>query len=212
MIRRVPVLPAVLLFALTLVPAAVAAQSATETIRQAVDAVLDTIKKPEMRDPGKKTALLDDIEARIKTIFDFTEFSARTVGPKWRTFTPDQQRRFEEAFASLLRSAYVEKLESYSGEKVHFTGEITSAKGDKVEVQSEVRTKDNKVIPVSYRLLDKGGRWKVYDVRIENVSLIENYRAQFKDILLRDSAEDLIRQVEQKSREGKNENGAARPR
>ncbi|SBV95292.1 Toluene tolerance, Ttg2 family protein [uncultured delta proteobacterium] len=210
MIRRAAFFAALFLFVVAAAPAAFGAKSATDTIRQTVDNVLNIIKKPEMHDPAKKTALLKDVEEQIKTIFDFGEFSARTVGPKWRTFTPDQQRRFEDAFASLLRATYIEKLEGYSGEKVNFTGEIVSTKGDKVEVQSSIQMKDNKVIPVSYRLLDKNGLWKVYDVRIENVSLIENYRGQFKDLLLKGSAEDLIKQVEEKARTTKNENNTVK--
>ncbi len=212
MIRRMPFFAALFLVLAAAAPTAMAAQSATDTIRHTVDSVLNIVKKPEMQDAEKKTALLDEVEERIKTIFDFTEFSARTVGPKWPAFTPDQKTRFETAFASLLRATYIEKLEGYSGEKVNFTNEISSSKGDKVEVQSTIQTKDNKVIPVAYRLLDKNGAWKVYDVRIENVSLVENYRGQFKDILLKGSAEDLIRQVEEKAREGKNANGTVSPK
>lgn len=204
MIRRATLMPALLLFALAAVPAVAAQTTATDTIRQTVNEVLDIIKKPEMSDPAKKNVLLQQVEDRIKTIFDFTEFSVRTVGPKWREFTPDQKSKFEEAFAALLRATYIEKLGGYSGEQVDFTGEISSTKGDKAEVQSSIQMKD-KSIPVAYRLLIKNGEWKVYDVRIENVSLIENYRGQFKDILLRGSADDLIKKVEEKAREVKNE-------
>lgn len=204
MIRRATLTLALLLFALAAVPAVAAQSTATDTIRQTVNEVLDIIKKPEMSDPAKKDALLQQVEDRIKTIFDFTEFSVRTVGPKWREFTPDQKSKFEEAFAALLRATYIEKLDGYNGEQVDFTGEISSTKGDKAEVQSSIQMKD-KPIPVAYRLLIKNGEWKVYDVRIENVSLIENYRGQFKDILLRGSADDLIKKVEEKAREVKNE-------
>ncbi len=211
MIRRISFFAAFFLLLITVAPTAFAAPSATDTIRQTVDSVLNIIKKPEMQEPAKKPALLNDVEAQIKTIFDFTEFSARTVGPKWPSFTPDQKTRFEEAFADLLRATYIEKLEGYGGEQVNFTGEVANSKGDKVEVQSTIRMKDNKVIPVAYRMLDKNGAWKVYDVRIENVSLVENYRGQFKDILLKGSAENLIRQVEAKARDGKNEHIVVQP-
>lgn len=203
MIRRAALLLAFLVFTVAAVPA-MAAQNATDAIRQTVNDVLDIIKKPEMDDPAHKPALLKEIEDQIKTIFDFTEFSVRTVGPKWREFTPDQKTKFEEAFASLLRATYIEKLDNYNGEQVNFTGEVSSTKGDKAEVQSTIRTKE-KTIPVAYRLLLKNNAWKVYDVRIENVSLIENYRNQFKEILLRDSADDLIKKVEEKAQEVKNE-------
>lgn len=208
MIRRIA-LALVLCALIAAAPAYAASQSATDAIRQTVHDVLDIIKQPEMADPQKKPALLQKIETLIKTIFDFTEFSARTVGPKWRTFTPEQKKQFEESFASLLRATYIEKLDNYNGEKIEFTGEISSSKGDKVEVQSSLVLQD-KSIPVAYRLLMKDGAWKVYDVRIENVSLIENYRGQFKDILLRGNAEDLIKKVEEKAVEVKNHPAATK--
>ena len=182
-----------------------AAKGPTDTIRQTVDDVLNIIKNPDMQDPAKKQPLLKKVEEHIITIFDFLEFSARTVGPKWRTFTPNQKKNFEDAFADLLRATYVDKLENYSGEKVDFTGEIMGSKGDKAEVQSSIVI-NNKIIPVAYRLLVKNNEWKVYDVRIENVSLIENYRGQFKDILLKGDAEELIQKVQEKAHEIKNQN------
>lgn len=197
MIRHISLFLAACLLAATATTAQAAA-SATDTIRLTVDSVLNIIKDPAMHDPAKRPALLADVENQIKTIFDFTEFSARTVGPKWRSFTPDQKKRFENAFADLLRATYIEKLEGYDGEQVKFTGEVSSTKGDKVEVQSTVMMKD-KEVPVSYRLIDKNGKWKVYDVRIEKVSLIENYRGQFKEILLKGNAEELIAKVEAKA-------------
>ena len=210
MIRRIPLCLTVLLLIVTTAVTAAAATSATDTIRQTVDTVLNIIKRPEMHDPAKKPALRQEAENLIKSICDFNEFSARTVGPKWRSFTDDQKKRFEDAFADLIRATYIEKLDAYSGEKVDFTNEIKSSKGDKVEVQSVIQLKD-KVIPVSYRLLDKNGQWKVYDVRIENVSMIENYRGQFKDILLRGDAEELIKKVEEKSRDVENSSNTAKP-
>ena len=177
----------------------------TDTIRQTVDDVLNIIKNPDMHDPAKKLPLLKRVEEHIVTIFDFLEFSARTVGPKWRTFTPNQKKNFEDAFADLLRATYIDKLENYSGEKVDFTGEVMSSKGDKAEVQSSISI-NKKIIPVAYRLLVKNNEWKVYDVRIENVSLIENYRGQFKDILLKGSAEELIQKVQEKAQEIKTQN------
>lgn len=209
MTRRIPVFATALLFAVLTVSSALAAPTATETIQQTVDEVLNIIKDPKMHDPATRQPLLEQVETKIKTIFDFTEFSARTVGPKWRTFTQDQKERFEEAFSSLLRATYIEKLDGYDGQKVAFLGEVKSTKGDKVEVQSSILMKD-KEVPVSYRLLDKNGSWRVYDVRIEQVSLIENYRGQFKDILLKGDAEALIKKVVDKAAEIKQQNNAAK--
>lgn len=188
---------------------ALATKTATETIQRTLDEVLTIVKDPKMHSPQTRGPLLQQIEEKIKTIFDFTEFSARTVGPQWRSFTQDQKDRFIEAFSSLLRATYIEKVDGYDGEQVKFLGEIQSTKGDKVEVQSSILMKD-KDVPVSYRLLDKNGEWKVYDVRIEKVSLIENYRGQFKEILMKGDAEELIKKVVDKAAEIKQQNSAAK--
>jgi phospholipid transport system substrate-binding protein len=209
MIRRIPLFLAAALLLVFTASFAMAALTATETIQQRVDEALNIIKGPKMSNPATRGPLLQQVEDKIKTIFDFTEFSARTVGPKWRAFTDEQKNRFEDAFASLLRATYIEKLDGYNGEKVKFLGEIKSTKGDKVEVQTSILMKD-KEVPVSYRLLDKDGIWKVYDVRIEKVSLIENYRGQFKEILMKGDTEELIKKVVDKAAEMKQQNNAAR--
>jgi len=207
MIRRISFVVAFLLLTAAVAPTIAATQSATDTIRNTVNTVLDIIKNPEINAPATRQGLLKQVEDHVKTIFDFTEFSARTVGPKWNQFNLTQKARFEEAFASLLRASYIEKLEGYSGEQVKFTNEITGTKGDRAEVQSTLQMKD-KTIPVAYRLLNRNDVWKVYDVRIENVSMVENYRGQLKDILRKGTPEDLIKTVEEKALQIKNENNA----
>ena len=209
MIRRISFfLAAALLVAFT-ASSALAAKTATETIQITIDEVLNIIKDPKMDSPDTRGPLLRQVEDKIKTIFDFTEFSARTVGPKWRSFTQDQKDRFIDAFSALLRATYIEKLDGYDGEKVKFLGEVKSTKGDKVEVQTSILMKD-KEVPVSYRLLDKNGAWRVYDVRIEKVSLIENYRGQFKEILMKGDAEELIKKVVDKAAEVKQQTNTAK--
>ncbi len=194
-----------LFFMLASASPVLAAGAPTKTIEQAVNDIMAIIKNPDMRDVAKRPPLLQRIEDKAKTIFDFKEFSARTVGPNWREFTPEQQKRFIDAFASLLRATYIEKLEGYDGEKVNYTGEVMSTKGDKAEVQTSVLIK-NKNVPVAYRMLEKDGIWKVYDVRIEKISLIENYRGQFKELLVKGDAEGLIARVESKAAEIRKEN------
>ncbi len=179
---------------------AAASSGATETIRSAVGDIMNIIKQPGMHDPAQRPALLQRIEDKVQTIFDFSEFSMRTVGPSWRTFTPDQKQRFITAFAALLRASYIDKVDGYSGEQVNFTGEISSTRGDKVEVQTTIKMKD-KIIPVSYRMLSKDSKWMVYDVLIEKVSLVETYRNQFRDLMAKGDPEALISRVEIKAKE-----------
>ena len=144
------------------------------------------------------------IEKEIAKIFDFTEFSSRTVGPRWNSFTPEQRQRFTEAFEALLKATYLDRIDGYNGEKMAYLGEQVSARGDRVEVRTTLSMKDNKVIPVDYRMLPKDGAWVVYDVIIENISLVMNYRTQFQELLLKGSPEALIARIleqAQKTRE-----------
>lgn len=180
---------------------AFAAGTARSTLETTVDRVLAILKDPGYRQDATRPALRDKVEEEIRTIFDYEEFSSRTVGANWPAFTPDQKKRFTEAFAQLLRATYLEKIDGYNGEQIVYTGEMASTKGDKVEVQTAVTLKDGKVVPVAYRMLEKNARWVVYDVIIEGVSLVKNYRSQFQDLLTRGTAEQLIDRVRSKAEE-----------
>ncbi len=179
-----------------------AASPARQAMEKTINAVLELMKSPDFKNQATRDAQIDKIEAEVENAFDFQEFSARTVGPRWKEFTPDQKTRFTAAFSKLLRSTYIDQLKEYNGEAVVFTGESSSTKGDKVEINTMVQLQD-KAIPVNYRLLQKENGWAVYDVIIENVSLVQNYRSQFQDLLNKGSADDLIAQVNKKAEETK---------
>ncbi|WP_353117622.1 ABC transporter substrate-binding protein [Nitratidesulfovibrio sp.] len=177
------------------------AGAARAALKASVDRILDIVKQPGYTDPAQRPALMDQVENEIRIIFDFREFSARTVGMNWPSFTPDQQDRFAESFASLLRATYLEKFDGYTGQQVLFTGELVSGKGDKVEVQTTVVIKD-KQVPVAYRMLqNRQQRWVVYDVLIEGVSMVKNYRTQFQDLLEKGTPDQLIERVRAKADE-----------
>lgn len=196
--KKIPCFAALLLAALCVLTWNSAALAELSEPRRAlearVDEILNILKSPEFQDKATHDAAIDKIDAVIRTIFDFEQFSARTVGPHWPQFTPEQKKNFQDAFAALLRATYLDKLDSYSGEKVVFTGENASSKGDKVEISSDVVLKD-KTIPVSYRMINRDGRWAVYDMIIEGMSLVQNYRSQFQDILNTGTPEQLTQRV-----------------
>ncbi len=123
------------------------------------------------------------------------------MGRNWPTFSEAQKQRFDTAFANLLLITYLDKVQGYNGEKIAYTGEVMSSKGDRAEIQTVVTLSDGKAVPVAYRMMLKNGRWVVYDVLIENVSLIKNYRSQFQDVLSRGTPEQLIDKVEARARE-----------
>ena len=180
------------------------AQTALET---SINRILGSIKNPDYVNPATRRPLRQQIEDEVLHIFDFKEFSSRTVGPRWSTFTPAQQQQFSDAFAELLLNTYLSKIDGYNGEQVVYTGEVTSPKGDRTEVRTVITMKDSKKVPVAYRMLPKDGTWFVYDVLIENISLVKNYRTQFQDILNSGSPDQLIAKVKAKAQEVRQANG-----
>ena len=177
------------------------AAEARAALTSAIDEVLDLIKDPAFTNPATREAQIDKIDDSVRKIFDFSEFSARTVGRNWKDFSETQKNAFIEAFAQLLRATYIDKIEGYDGEKVLYLGETVGTKGDKVEVNTEISVKNQEApIKVSYRLLNKG-HWVVYDVIIEGVSLVQNYRTQFNDLLQKGDADALIARVNSRAQE-----------
>ena len=181
--------------------AALAASPARQALETSISRILASIKNPDYVNPTTRGPLRQQIEDEVLHIFDFGEFSSRTVGPRWRTFSPDQQRRFSDALAELLINTYLNKIDGYNGEQVLYTGETVSPEGRRVEVQTLITMKDGKKVPVAYRMLPKRGSWFVYDVLIENLSLVKNYRTQFQDILNSASPDQLIARIRAKTQE-----------
>ena len=205
---KVFLLPGLLLAGLCLCGAAVAAPSqAHQELERTINEVLSELQKPELKQPATRNAVLGRVEKIIDRLFSFEELSARTVGAAWNKFSPDQKKRFIDVFTTLLRESSLAKLDGYNGEQVVYTGEVTSPKGDRTEVRTVITMKDSKKVPVAYRMLPKDGTWFVYDVLIENISLVKNYRTQFQDILNTGSPDQLIARVKAKAQEVRQGNG-----
>jgi phospholipid transport system substrate-binding protein len=168
-----------------------AASEAGQALENMVNAVLVELKKPELKNPATRQAVLDRVEKIVVSLFSMEELSMRTVGPNWKKFSADQKKRFTAAFEDLLRARYLASLEGYNGETVAYKGEVPiGGGGDKVQIDSSVNIQ-GKDVPVSYRMLKKD-RWVVYDVVIEGVSLVQNYRSQFQAVLQKGDADELI--------------------
>lgn len=176
------------------------AATPTETVEAGVSKVIATLSDPSFKAKSKdeKIAKLNEV---ISPIFDFQELSRRTLGRDWKKMTTGQQKEFVELFRKLLQGVYADRLLAYSDQKIVFDKETELKKGQ-AEVQSYLQTSDGKKIPLFYRLTDKSGSWKVYDVIIEGVSMVKNYRTQFKDILAKDSPEKLLQILRDKTSKG----------
>ncbi len=182
------------------------AADARSALKGTIDQVLNLIKDPTFSNQATREGQIEKIDDTIRQIFDFSEFSSRTVGRNWKNFTDNQKNEFIDAFAQLLRATYIDKIEGYNGEEVKYLGETVGTKGDKVEVNTNISLKTQDApIKVSYRMLDKG-RWVVYDVIIEGVSLVQNYRTQFNELLQKNDADALIAKVKSRAQELREQN------
>ena len=168
-----------------------------ETIKAGVDNLLKTLGDPAFKAKPKNEQIAM-LEPQIEAVFDFTELSKRTLGRSWKKMSPGQQTEFVELFKKLLQGVYADLLISYTDEKIIFGKERMLKKGQ-AEVESYLQTKDGRKIPLFYRLTDKSGSWKVYDVIIEGVSMVKNYRSQFREIMKGGSPEKLLEILRKKS-------------
>lgn len=167
-----------------------------ETVKGHVDKVLDVLRDPSLKAESAKKVKKDKIRAISEKMFDFTELSKRTLATNWSKFSPEQQKEFVELYTSLLEDTYANKIMAYTNEKIDFTKEVAVTENT-VEVQSTV-LRDKGDIPIYYRVVMKDGSWRVYDVVIEGVSLINNYRSQFRQILANKPPESLLETLRKK--------------
>ena len=185
-----------------------AASEARQTLENAIDQVLAELQKPELRDPATRAPVQANLERIILALFDFEELSRRAVGQHWKKFTSDQQQRFVKTFEDLLREHYTGMLEDHIGvvqgytrEMLTFIGESPiGTSGDRVQVETTVLFQ-NKTVPVNYRMQRGNGGWAIYDIIVEGVGMVQNYRSQFQSVLQRSSPEQLIAQVRARAEE-----------
>ena len=183
----------------------------TDQLRGSIDLVLKIVTDPELKKEARTAERRRRIRAVVNQIFDFTEISQRSLGRHWQTRTPAEREQFVALFGDLLENAYITKIESYSGEKIQYPGDVID--GDLAVVKTRIVTKQGTEIPIDYRMFLNGGRWAVYDVSIEGISLIGNYRTQFNAVIQRSGFPDLVAKLKTKQdeRPGAREAGRTEP-
>jgi phospholipid transport system substrate-binding protein len=169
----------------------------TDQVRVSVDQVLKIVQDPQLKQPRNAAKRRARIREVARELFNFEAMTQDALGRHWKERTPEQRKRFTELFTDLLESSYVGRIESYSGEKIVYLSELTD-EGDTVTVRSKVVTQRDTEIPLDYRMRKNGQRWEVFDVLIERVSLVANYRTQFNKIITQSSYEELVKKMEQK--------------
>jgi phospholipid transport system substrate-binding protein len=192
---QVPLVGSVVLALVLSLAAPAHAGAPTDTLKQSVDQVVKILSDPALRDnPEARHAQVRKV---AETIFDYPDTARRALGPHWNGRTPEQQQEFVKLFAEILDRSYVSKIDLYQGERVQYTGETMD--GSEATVKTLIAApKQSTDIPVDYRMHLKNGRWAVYDVIIEGVSLVSNYRTQFNKIIQTESYDALVQRLRAK--------------
>jgi len=168
----------------------------TEAMKGTIDEVLRILHDNDLKQPARADERRQVLEKVVGERFDYQEMSRRALGAPWNTLADKDKQEFVGLFKSLLVNSYADKIETYSGEGVHYINERTEK--DYAEVRTKVLTGKTE-IPLDYRLLNKSGDWRVYDVVVDGVSLVNNYRGQFSKILRSSSYPELVDQLRKKT-------------
>jgi len=169
----------------------------TELIQKTTDRVIAILNDPSLKGPDKTEEKVRKIREAVDERFAWEEISRRTLARHWKERTPAERAEFIKLFGMLLERTYLDKVkEGYSGEKVLYGREKVEGRYGLVGVT--IVTKQNTEIPVEYRMLKKGDNWFIYDISIEGVSLVNNYRKQFSHILSRSSYNELLEKLRAK--------------
>ena len=171
----------------------------TDALRAQIDRVLKTLAEPELKKESKVKERRAAVRKIAEEIFDFTETAKRSLGRHWPPRTPAERKEFVDLFASLLERSYLSRIELYNGEKIQYLGDTID--GDQATVRTKIVTKQGTEVPVDYKMFRPADRWLVYDVVIEGVSHIANYRTQFNKIVQTSSYQELVRKMRAKQTE-----------
>ena len=173
----------------------------SDQLRTHIERAIKVLEDPELTKEAKITERRTAIRRIANDIFDFTETTRRALGPHWQPRTPPEREEITRLFADLLERSYIGKIEMYSGEKIQFMGDTIER--DQATVRTKLVTKQGAEIPVDYRMHRVAGdRWLTYDVSIEGVSLIANYRAQFNKIIQTAGYKAVVQKLAAQEQEG----------
>jgi phospholipid transport system substrate-binding protein len=168
----------------------------TDQVKETVDAVMKILNDKELRKPEKQKERRILIRQTVIKRFDFEEMAKRSLAAHWKDRTPAEQKEFVALYSDLLENTYIRKIERYENEKVVYYDEKLD--GDYAVVKTKIIKKEGISIPVEYRILRKKEKWEVYDIIIEGISLVNNYRTQFTQIIRAGSYNDLVKRLREK--------------
>ena len=167
----------------------------TDLVRQITDQVLKILEDPQFQTPNRHAERQERLHKIAEQVFDWQEMARRALAVHWRERTPQEQQEFVRLFRDLVEGTYINRLESAIQEKreIQYVGEQVD--GSRAAVKTNVVTRRNQQVPIEYRLQKADGRWLIYDVLVEGISLVNNYRSQFNRIITSSSYNDLVQKM-----------------
>ena len=170
-----------------------------DALRGPLDSALAILKDPRYRSGSEKEAQKEKLWEIIRKVFDFEGITERAVGRNWKSFSPQQRKDFTDTFTTLLGNSYITKIQgNFNNEKIEYLGQEKLS-----DTKARVKTKiirEVDAIPVDYSMRPDGSTWRIYDVNIEGVSLVQKYRSQFDQILSKDPPDVLIERIRAKNK------------
>lgn len=181
-----------------LLPCAAYSAEPLDSLKGPVDQIIKLLKDPLYQDVSQKDLQREKIWETISEIFDFTEMAKRTLARNWKKFSPEQRKEFTFLFSKLLGNTYIGRMQrEYEDEPIVYQ-EQKKISNTKARVTTKILRRSSD-IPVIYSMLQRNDAWKIYDVNIEGVSLVKNYRTQFSKILINNPPSLLIERLKKKT-------------
>ena len=193
---RATVASVLILFSSLLLPAASTAGSPTEQVRATVDQVLTIVRNPSSKSKAQMDALRSQLIEIIYPRFDFVEMAKRSLGRHWAGRTPEERRGFVKIFAALMGRSYADNIESYTSQNILYTRE--SEDQNYAQVDTKIVAENRSPLSINYKLHSVDGEWKIYDLVIEDISVVNNYRSQFDRVIARSSFAELVQAMKEK--------------
>ena len=163
-------------------------------LQKSVDEILSILQAAELRKPEKKAERQNLVLDVVNEMFDFRNMARSSLGQSWNSITPEEQDKFVDLFKKLVEQRYIGKIDAFDNQKVVYQKQLV--KGDKAMIYTDLIGKDLDV-PIIYKLQNNDGKWLIYDMKIENVSLIVNYRSDFESIIRKEQFAGLIDKMTQ---------------
>ena len=174
---------------------AVANDEPLTQLQASVDAIIEVLKDEQLAVPEMRDERSRKVEALVDGLFDFHEMGKRTLGAAWDKATPGEKKEFVDFFATIVKQRYIRKIDGYSGQEVSFKKQIVKKRSAKVY---SILLNNGIEIPIDYKMLRKNAKWVGYDMVIENVSLVANYRRDFQSIIKKKKFSGLLEKMREK--------------